>query len=118
MPEATMHYEDGVMTIPYTPSGADVAAGQVVPRTVGVGIASRDIPDGILGALNINGGVYTVTADAAIATGKNVWWNDTANKVTETATSNKYFGITVSAAAADGDPIDVHHIAAPISVDT
>lgn len=108
MPQATLHYEDGVMTVPYTPV-ADVAAGDVVVRNSSVGVAGRDIPANELGSLNISGGVYTVTAAAAIAIGKQVYWDDTANKVTETATSNKFFGITVSASAADGDAIDVAH---------
>lgn len=106
--QAVLHYDDGVMTVPYTPS-ADVAAGDVVVRSNSVGIAVRDIPADTLGSLNISGGVYTVTADAAIAVGDDVYWDDTANKVTETATAHVYFGKAVTASAADGDAIDVAH---------
>ena len=38
-----------------------------------------------------------MTGDAAITIGKKVYWDDTAKKVTETASGNKVFGYTVDA---------------------
>lgn len=95
--------------VDYTPSGADVSAGQVVVTNDTPRIAHRDIADGDLGALAARGGVYKCTADGAIGADKKVYWDNTNNKVTLTSTSNKGFGVTVEASAADGDEIEVLH---------
>lgn len=95
--------------VPYTPSGADVPAGQVtvvnnvplVPHTI--------LYDGKVGAVAAAGGVYLCTGDAAISAGKVVYWDDTNNKVTETATGNKPFGFTVSACSGDAATCLVYH---------
>jgi predicted RecA/RadA family phage recombinase len=109
MPAVYLRYEDGVLTVPYTPSGADVATGDVVITNNQVGICVRPIADGELGALNIRGGVYECTGDAAIAAGKRVYWDATNDKVTETVGTNKIFGTTVTACAADNGTCDVEH---------
>lgn len=97
------------LMVDYTPSGADIALGQV--KLVGdiPCIAHRPITDGEKGALAAGGGVYTVTGDAAIAVGKKVYWNDSANKVTETSSGNKVIGFTVTACSADGSTCDIVH---------
>lgn len=94
--------------VDYTPS-SDVAAGAVIVTGDTPRIAHSAIASGKLGALAARGGVYKVAADAAIAADKKVYWSDSANKVTETATSNKGFGYTVTASAADADIIEVLH---------
>jgi predicted RecA/RadA family phage recombinase len=109
MPGVFLRYEDGVLTVPHTPSGADVATGDVVITNNQVGICVRPIADGELGALNIRGGVYECTGDAAIAAGKRVYWDATNDKVTETVGTNKIFGTTVTACAADNGTCDVEH---------
>lgn len=97
--------------VPHTPSGADVAAGQVVAIGDGVFIAHRKIVDGELGALAAFGGVYEVTAGEAIAQGKKVYWDDSGDKVVETATTGKLAGIVLpgESAAADGDTLKILH---------
>ena len=95
--------------VDYTPSGADVAAGDVVEVGKTPMVAHLAIADGELGALAAGYGVYRMTADAAIAMGEVVYWDASAEKVTETASGNFLFGIAVSASGADGDEIDVLH---------
>jgi predicted RecA/RadA family phage recombinase len=107
MAEAVFKQGDPIM-VDHTPSGA-VAAGEVVVTGDSPRIAHRPIAAGVLGALAAAGGVYKVPADGAIAADKKVYWDNTANKVTLTSTSNKGFGTTVEAAAADGDLIHVLH---------
>lgn len=109
MAEATLKNGSPLMA-DYTP-GSAVAAGQVVVLSTLVAIATRIIAAGELGALAVCGGIYTTTADGALAAGDIVYWDDTANKVTATSTSNKKFGKVApgSSSAADGDSIDVIH---------
>jgi len=88
--------------IDYTPSGADVDAGAVVIASTMAGVALKDIADGELGALAIQG-VFDFTKAAgggtAIALGDAVYWDDTANAVTETSAGNTLLGKCVKAAA-------------------
>lgn len=107
MGQADLHHGTPVM-VDYTP-GSAVTAGDVIVQNDVPNIAHSDIAANRLGAVAQGGGVYKCTADAAIVVGKKVYWNDTANKVTETATGNKLFGLTVTASAADGDAIYVEH---------
>lgn len=102
-------YGTVISTSDYTPSGSAIVAG--FPVVIGnmVAIPTRAIPDGYLGALNTNGGVYECVGDAAISAGKDVWWDATNKKVTETATSNKFFGHTITACAADEGTCLVEH---------
>lgn len=94
----------------YTPVGA-VLGGTVVVVGDRALITHRDIAAGKRGGLAAGGAVYEVTADAAIAAGKKVYWDDTANKVTETAAGNAKFGFVApdSSSADDGDSILVEH---------
>lgn len=98
-----------VITVPYTPSGADVAAGDVVVVGDIPMIATRPILDGELGGLNARGGVYHCKGDAVIAAGKRVYWNNATGKVTETPGALKIFGNTVGACAGDGSLVEVNH---------
>lgn len=98
-------WQGSPLMVDHTPSGA-VAAGDVVVIASVPHIAHRDIPANRKGALAQRGGVYKVAkatgGGTAIAAGKPVWFKDSDNTLTETATSNTHFGETV-AAAADGD---------------
>ena len=109
MAETTFRYGDPLMT-DYTPGGA-IAAGEVVVLATAVGIAHLDIAASELGAISAGGGVYDTIADGALAAGAKVYWDDTANKVTATATANKMLGHVESgsSSAADGDTIRVVH---------
>lgn len=93
----------------YTPSG-DVAAGEVVIVNDIVGIAHRPIVANELGALALQDGIYRGTGDAAIAAGVHVYWNNAADKLTETIGTNKYMGKTVTACSGDGQSVDFVHL--------
>lgn len=80
------------VSIDHTPSGADVEAGDVVVIGDVPAIARLKIVDGELGALDVGGGVYEVTPSGTISKGAKVYWDDTNNKVTATASGNKAFG--------------------------
>lgn len=91
--------------IDYTPSGGNIAEGEVVVvgtvtgNTAGVGvfagIASRPITNNTKGALAL-GGVWEVTNLNNAANGALVYWSDsTVNKVTTVSTNNAQFGIVV-----------------------
>lgn len=97
----TVFYQDGD-AIDYTPSGADVAAGEVVVQGELVAVAKRKILDGELGALHVKG-VFdfpkTAGVGEAITAGALVYWSGTV--ATETAAGNKLIGKTVKAATDD-----------------
>lgn len=91
--------------IDYTPSGGNVAAGQVVvvgtvtANTSGTGaftaIAERPIVNNVQGSLAI-GGCWDVVNLNNAANGAKVYWEDTNNKVTTVSTNNAVFGFIVS----------------------
>lgn len=89
-----------VEMVEHTP-GSAVTAGDVVVTSGTARIAHSDIAASTLGALAANGGVYEVAGDAAIAADKKVYWVAASSKVSETAGSNKVFGITVTACSGD-----------------
>jgi predicted RecA/RadA family phage recombinase len=99
MAQATFRHGVPLM-VDYTPSGADVAAGDVVliGNTAGwtCGVAHLDIEDGVLGALAAGGGVYEVVNLNNAANGTKVYWDNTNDKVTTTSTNNAQFGFIVS----------------------
>lgn len=105
--QATFFHGDPTM-VDYTPAAA-VDAGDVVLNGDLAMVAHQDIAASALGALAIAGGVYKMTGDAAIAVGKRVFWNATAEKVTETAEGNRPFGWTVSACSGNGSSVYVYH---------
>lgn len=107
MPMAT-YFAGTPIVADYTP-GSAVSAGDVIVTNDTPRVAHLDIAANTLGALATNDGIYKMTADGAIGADKKVYWNAAASKVTLTAGSNKIFGVTVSAAAADGDAIYVRH---------
>jgi hypothetical protein len=82
-------------TVEHTPTGGNVAAGQVVllGNTTGLtcGIAHHDIVNNTLGALGIGGFHQVVNLNNAANYAK-VWWDDTNNKVTTVSTNNALFG--------------------------
>jgi len=89
-------------SIDYTPTIADVAAGDVIVQGDLVGIAKRDIPRNALGALAVSG-VFDLPkargVGAAIAAGAKVYWDALSQQATTTADDNKYLGKAVRAAA-------------------
>ena len=80
--------------IDYTP-GSAVAAGDVVVQGDLVAVAKGDIAANKLGALAV-GGVFDFAKNTV---GQILYWDDTNNVVTATATGNKQIGKVVRAAA-------------------
>lgn len=105
MADTTYRHGEPVM-VDYTPGSGDVAEGQVVivgsvtANTGGTGaiagIAHRPISNSTLGALAMGGGVYDVVNLNNAATGAQVYWDDSANKVTTVSTNNAIFGFIVA----------------------
>ncbi len=97
MPQTTFVH-DG-LSIDYTP-GADIAAGDVVVQGDLVGVAKLEIKSGKPGALAVDG-VFDFAKNTGVAytVGQLLYWDDTANVVTTTATGNKLIGKVVRAAA-------------------
>lgn len=101
MSDTTFRHGSPVM-IDYTPSGGNVAEGEVVvvgsvtANTSGTGavamVAHRPITNATLGALSIQGGVYDVVNLNNAANGEKVYWDDSNNKVTTVSTNNAVFG--------------------------
>jgi len=112
MPQTTFCRGDNLQMFDYTP-GSAVTAGDVVLVGQIVGIAHLDIAANKLGALSAYGGSYICTGDAAIAAGINVYWDNTNDKVTATATGNKFFGVTVTACSGNNATCEVLHLPAP-----
>lgn len=95
--------------VDHTPSGAAVAAGDVIVTSGTARISHRVIADGELSALAASGGIYEVAGDAAITVDKKVYWVAASSKVSETAGANKVFGVTVSACSGDAALCLVRH---------
>lgn len=102
MAQATFAHEGNA--VDYTPS-ADVAAGDVVVQGDLVGVARAPIAANTQGSLAIEG-VFDFTkltgGGSAIPAGFILYWDDTNNRVTPTASGNKLLGKTV-VAATDND---------------
>lgn len=94
--------------IDITPGSALVPGEVLVTGNVPV-IAHEALASGVVGAVAQAGGVYECVCAAAIANGKALWWDDTNNRVTETATSNTHFGTSVSASYTSDTRVLVKH---------
>ena len=97
MPQTTFVQEG--CSIDYTP-GADIAAGDVVVQGDLVGVAKLEIKSGKPGSLAVDG-VFDFAKNTGVAytVGQLLYWDDTANVVTTTATGSKLIGKVVRAAA-------------------
>ncbi len=86
--------------VDYTPSGAGVAAGDVVALGDDFfGVALRDIADGEKGAL-ATGGIFEFVSTGTVAAGALVFWDAENERVSTVSADNTYIG-RASAAAAD-----------------
>ncbi len=96
MPQATFVHDGD--TIDFTP-GADVAAGEVVVQGDLIGVARTALPANQPGALSVRG-VYDLAKNTGVAytAGQILYWDDTNNVVTATASGNKQIGKAVRAA--------------------
>jgi predicted RecA/RadA family phage recombinase len=109
--------------IDYTPSGADVAAGQVVVIGAHLGIAPVAIKDGKLGALDIGGLHDVVKVNGVMNDGAALYWDAVGNPqggvagtgaATTVSAGNTFLGFAVGAAGATDETvrIDVVGVAA------
>lgn len=97
MPQAT-YVQDGD-AIDYTP-GAAVATGDVVVQGDLVGVVKRPLAANETGAIEVEGVFdFAKATNVAYTVGTIMYWDDTANLVTTTATGNKQIGKVVRAAA-------------------
>jgi len=80
-------------SINYTP-GVAVDAGDVVVQGELVGVANQDIAANVLGALSIKGVYEMDSITGSYSAGDKVYWDDTNNRTTTTATGNTVCGLT------------------------
>lgn len=97
----------------YTP-GVAVAEGAVVVIGDYPVVSHTDMEAGVMGAVAIRGGIYRMPkasgGSTAIAGRKRVYWDAGNQRVTETAASNKGFGITSPNGSVDADTtVEVEH---------
>lgn len=99
--------------VPYTPTGGNVAAGQVVvllDAGLSCGVATLPITNNVLGALEVGGGIYDVTMLGNYAAWTKVWWDDTNNKVTTTSTNNALFGYLIEGGTGANTVVKAFHL--------
>ena len=97
MPQAT-YVQDGD-AIDYTP-GSAVATGDVVVQGDLVGVVKRPLAANETGAIEVEGVFdFSKATNVAYTVGTILYWDDTNNLVTTTATGNKQIGKVVRAAA-------------------
>jgi len=98
---ATNYVQEG-KALNYTPTGADVASGDLVIIGTIAGVAKTDIADGETGAVHICGVFSLPKASGAVTQGAKLYWSSTNSNVTTTASGNTLIGVA-AAAAASGD---------------
>ena len=105
MPQAT-YVQEGEL-VDYTPSSA-VAAGDVVVQGDLVGVVVRPLAASENGSLLVWGTFdFTKNTGVAYTVGTILYWDDTNNVVTTTATGNKSIGKVVRAAASGDTTVRV-----------
>ena len=102
---------DPVM-VDHTP-GSAVAAGEVVVVGNVPMVAHAAIPAGTLGAVSTYGGVYQGLSGGAINIGVLVYWDNTNNRVTATASGNTLLGWSLNATAGAAEVVRVAHMPRP-----
>jgi predicted RecA/RadA family phage recombinase len=87
------------ISVPYTPSGADVASGAVVVLGEIHGVALAAIADGELGNLEIEG-IFNVACKSAdvVTVGAALYWDAGNSEATLTASTHKLLGFATEAA--------------------
>ena len=97
MPQATFVLDGD--TIDFTAAAA-VAVGDVVVQGDLVGVVTRALAIGELGSLIVEGVLdFNKLTNVAFTVGTILYWDDTNNVVTATATGNKAIGKVIRAAA-------------------
>src|SRR5690349_18618084 len=97
----------------YTPTGGDVAAGQVVVFGGRALIAALPIANNTLGALDAGDGFYAATMLTNLAAGTEVYWDDTNNKLTSTSTNNAKVGVLTEGGTGANTTVEFFHDPGP-----
>lgn len=112
--QEAVFYQGHQKRIDYTPSGVDIACGEIVPIGTGlVGVCTdpEGISDGVLGALAISG-VFKIKKDAidTFAAGAVVAWDDTTGQAEPNGGVADDFSVgqAVEAAVAADDHVKVN----------
>lgn len=98
--------QGGFAVVPYTPT-SDVSAGAVIVQGSLVGVAVRPLTANRLGELVVNGVVSVEKATGAISAGALVYWDNTNQVATTTASGNTLMGKAIRAAASGDARVDV-----------
>lgn len=102
--------------IDYTPASKAVAAGEVVAINNLIGIATRSIPKGQLGAVDVEGCFDVVQTAEIISAGDYVYWNANGDPVggtegtgaaTTTEADNTFMGLALKTTAATDEKVTV-----------
>ena len=99
------------LMVDHTPTGA-VTNGDVIVMQDSIRIAHLDITATKLGALAAGGAVYKLNKNTsqAMTDGEILYWNDTANELTTTASTHKKFGVAAQTKLAADTAIWAQHI--------
>ena len=109
--QEAIYYHGDQLQIDYTPSGSDVAAGEIIPLATNfVGVANAAIVDGRKGSVDIKG-IYKIAKDNVdtFTAGDKVSWDDT-NKQAEPnggANEDNKIGVCIEDAGASQDFVKV-----------
>lgn len=90
MPRQGAYQQDGDIIDYINTDSEIITAGQVVPLISRIGFAAADIAPGALGSVVVKGVFCDVPAvtTAAFDVGDSLFWDNTAGKLTKTATDN------------------------------
>ena len=87
---AALHIEATGDSIPYTPNGADLVAGEVVPLATMIGISPVPVVDGQVGELAVSGRIDKAPVPSAlvVAAGDALYWDVADQEFNKTASGN------------------------------
>lgn len=113
--EAVFVHGNEVDHVDYTPSGADIANGEVINVAGGGGVCTtpEGIADGVMGSLAITGTFRFLkdgTSGPVIAEGALVGWDATANLAVAAADGDFVIGVCTKAAGTNEDGVQVRLI--------
>jgi hypothetical protein len=113
-----------VLRIDYTPSGADIACGEVVNNggMACICTSTEGIDDGAKGALAFAGGVWAATKAAGggvtFAVGDMVGWDDAGNTAVTAGTGTVNLGLCTKAAVDAADEVEFALLPGALSYQT
>lgn len=93
--------------IDYT-AGANIVSGQVVLMGVRIGVAAKDIANGMTGTVLVTG-VFNITklTTDVVAQGAALYWDNTNSRLTTTASGNTLAGYATAAAGGTATSVNI-----------